>query len=67
MEVRPYTYEEFPEFTEPVEGAHIIETTGDEMGVLYQHDVEYDNVNGVSLRLQILIPNCRNDKYDFMS
>ena len=67
MEVRPYTYEEFPEFTEPVEGAHIIETTGDEMGVLYMHDVEYDNVAGVPLRLQILIPNCRNDKYDFMS
>ena len=67
MEVRPYTYEEFPEFNEPVEGAHIIETTGDELGVMYLHDVEYDNVNGTPLRLQIVIPNCRNDGYDFMA
>lgn len=66
MEVKPWTYEEFPEFTETVEGAHVIETTGDEIGTVYMHDVEYDNVGGVPLRLQILIPHCRNDKFDFM-
>ncbi len=64
MEVKPWTYEEFPEFTEEVEGAHIIETTGDEVGVLYLHDVEYANVNGTPLKLQILVPNSRNDKFD---
>ena len=44
MEVKSYTYEELPEFTDEVEGAGIIETTGDETGVNYFHDVEYANV-----------------------
>ncbi len=66
MEVKPWTYEEFPEFTEAVEGAHIIETTGEERGTLYMHDVEYVNMDGIPLHLQILIPNCRNDRFDPM-
>ena len=34
MEVRRYTYEEFPEFNEAIEGVKTIETTGDEISVL---------------------------------
>ena len=67
MEVKPWTYEEFPEFTEPVEGAHIIETTGNERGIMYLHDVEYKTSGDTTLHLQILIPNCRNDRFDFMA
>ena len=32
MEVKEWTYEEIPEFTEEVDGAHTVQTTGDEMG-----------------------------------
>ncbi len=60
MEVKEWTYEEFPEFTEEVEGARTISTTGDEMGVTYIPNVEYANIDGVKLHLQILLPFTRN-------
>ncbi len=66
MEVKNWTYEDLPEFTEEVEGAKVIETTGDEVGVSYLHDVEYANVNGTPLHLQILIPFSRNDHFNYM-
>lgn len=59
MEVRRYTYEEFPEFNEQIEGVKTIETTGDEISVHYMHDIEYAEVNGTKLHLQILIPASR--------
>ena len=65
MEVKEWSYEDLPEFTEEVEGARVIGTTGDELGVTYLHDIEYAKVNGVSLKLQIIIPVCRNDHYNF--
>ncbi len=61
MEVKEWTYEEMPEFTEEVEGSHLIPTTGDEIGVNYIHDVEYAEINGVKLHLQILFPFSRNE------
>ena len=63
MKVQPWTYEEFPEFTDIPAGAQVIDTTGDEPGVSYFHDVEYANVNGTPLHLQILIPTCRNSGF----
>ena len=66
MEIKHWTYAEFPEFKEPVEGVKLIPTTGDEQDVLYLHDVEYMKVGDVPLRLQILIPATRNHPYDFM-
>ena len=65
MELKPWTYEEFPEFSEPVEGAEIIETTGDEQGVVYLRDVEYAKPGGVPLHLQILVPATRNKPFRF--
>ena len=35
MEVKKWTYEEFPEYTEIPEGAQRIETTGNETGVRF--------------------------------
>lgn len=64
MEVKNWTYEEIPEFDQKVDGAKVIVTTGDEMGVSYGHDVEYANIDGVALHLQILTPTCRNDHYN---
>jgi acetyl esterase/lipase len=59
MEVRKWTYDEYPEF--PYADADgILETDGDEMAVKYFNDVEYVRVDGYSLHLQILIPFSRN-------
>ena len=63
MEVKNWSYEEFPDFTAVPEGAGVIETTGKEMGVHYYRDVEYAQVNGTPLHLQILIPACRNSGF----
>lgn len=60
MEVKNWTYEEIPEFEGRPEGVTVIETTGDEPGVSYLHDVEYANIGGTPLHLQILIPVSRN-------
>lgn len=58
MEVKKWTYEEFPEFT--MEGIEVIPSTGDETGVMYVNDVEYAVVGGTPLHLQIMIPMSRN-------
>ncbi|MCD7887596.1 MAG: alpha/beta hydrolase [Clostridiales bacterium] len=60
MELKDWTYEELPEFTEPVEGVSVLSTTGDEVGVTYLSDVAYAEVGGVTLHLQILQPGSRN-------
>ena len=63
MEVKQWNYDEFPEFTDIPEGAKVIETTGEEMGVNYFQDVEYANVDGTPLHLQLLIPACRKSSF----
>lgn len=62
MEVRAWEYDEFPPFEDEVEGAAWLDTTGDEMGVRYIPNVEYECVDGLSRMLQILIPSSRNAK-----
>ena len=63
MQVKPWSYDEFPEFTETPEGVEVIDTTGDEPGVNYYHDVEYACVEGTHLHLQVLIPSSRNSGF----
>lgn len=60
MELKAWTYDEMPAFSEEVVGATWLKTTGNEPGVRYVHDVEYQSVGGVSRVLQILIPTSRN-------
>ena len=60
MEIKDWTYEDFPEFKEPVEGAEILSTSGDEVGLVYLRDVEYASVDGIPLHLQIIKPFTRN-------
>lgn len=60
MECKAWTYEDFPDFTQEVEGAVRLPTTGDEIGIFYHHDVVYATVDGRALRLQILRPFTRN-------
>lgn len=64
MEVKAWSYEEFPEFKEKIPGVGVIETTGDEVGVNYLHDVVYSNINDTELHLQLLIPACRNAHFN---
>ena len=61
MEVKNWTYEEFPDYTEETEGAVFLKTTGDERAVYLHRDVVYANVDGVDLHLQILLPSARNE------
>jgi acetyl esterase/lipase len=59
MEIKKWTYEEYPEFG--MEGIEVIDSTGDEVAVRYINDVEYCNIDGTALHLQIMIPASRND------
>jgi acetyl esterase/lipase len=61
MEVRNWTYEAFPEWTELPEGAKSIPVTGDEPGTYYVPDVEYACPDGIPLHLQILLPVSRKE------
>lgn len=63
MEVKAWTYEEFPAFDEDVSDATWLDTNGDEEGVRYIPNVEYECVDGVSRVLQILVPHSRNRPY----
>ncbi len=58
MELKNWTYEEYPEFT--MENIPVIETTGDEYKINYFPDVVYAVMDGIPLHLQILQPKTRN-------
>lgn len=59
MECKAWTYEEFPEYDEIPEGASVVMTDGKEPGTQYMHDVVYAGTPEGDLRLQIIIPMCR--------
>ena len=61
MEVRDWTYEDFPEYNEIPPGADRIEVTGDEPGTFYVPDIEYAVIDGISLHMQLLLPLTRNE------
>ncbi|MDR1866981.1 MAG: alpha/beta hydrolase [Treponema sp.] len=61
MEVKAWTYDEFPDYTAPVLGAIRLKTTGDEIGVFHIPNVEYAHLDGIKLCLQILVPFTRNE------
>lgn len=58
MEIKKWTYEEFPEYQD--ERFRSIDTDGNDIGVVYLNDVEYVNMDGIPLHLQIMMPYCRN-------
>ena len=60
MEVKAWTYEEFPSFDEPVEGVTHLPTTGDEAGSSVFTDVKYCEIGGTELHLEFVIPENRN-------
>lgn len=64
MEIKEWTYEEYPSFDEYVNGAVRIHTSGDEIGTYIYSNVEYANIDGVPLHLQIITPQTRNMQND---
>lgn len=60
MELKAWEYDEFPEFEDRDVDATWIPTSGDEVGVSYVPNVEYEYVDGVARVLQILLPTSRN-------
>lgn len=60
MEIKNWTYEEYPSFDEEVEGVVRISTSGDEIGTNIYPSIEYANVDGVPLHLLIIVPQSRN-------
>lgn len=61
MEVKNWSYDEFPEFTDIPDGAEVLSATGEEIAVRCLHDVEYARVNGTPLHLEILLPMSRSE------
>lgn len=60
MEIKEWTYEEFPEYIEVLEGVPVLDTTG--MRCLYTgRNIEYGNEGGTALHLEIITPVTRNN------
>ncbi|MCF0105429.1 MAG: alpha/beta hydrolase [Holdemanella sp.] len=62
IEVKDYTYETMPEYTDVVEGAKIYEYDLNHIYVDYIPDIIYDIKDGHELHLQILMPKIFNKK-----
>ena len=62
MEVKEWSYEEYPSFDMPVDGVTRIPTSGDEKGTYIYSNVEYAHINGTTLHLQVITPQTRNTK-----
>ncbi|MCR5826277.1 MAG: alpha/beta hydrolase [Oscillospiraceae bacterium] len=61
MEIRSWSYDAFPAYAEPTEGAVWMDTTGDEVGVLYtQQQIVYMTAEGTPLHMDVLTPFTRN-------
>ena len=62
MEIKDWSYEEYPSFNEEVEGVKRIHTTGDEKGTYIYSNVVYAKVDETELHLQIITPLTRNSR-----
>lgn len=60
MEVKEWSYEEYPEYHTDLKDAEVLNTTGNELFVSYDPNVRYAVMNGYELTLQILSPQTRN-------
>lgn len=61
LEVKDYTYESMPDYSDVIEGAKEIQATGDEIDLIYCNDVVYDHKSDTDLHLQIIKPEIFND------
>lgn len=65
MELKDWSYEDLPEYEGCPEGAETIVCDGNDLGVEYIKDVVYAKTPQGDLRLQVLVPFCRNSKTVF--
>lgn len=61
MKVKNWTYEDYPEYHTGLKDAAILQTSGDEIFVTYHPDVTYAVMGGHVLKLQIMVPETRNE------
>lgn len=64
MEIKDWTYTDFPEYQTDLPDVKYIDSTGDEVRVLYHPNVEYADYGGQKVTLQILEPTTRNHPND---
>lgn len=63
MEVKEWSYEEYPSFDKPVDRVTRIPTSGYEKGTYIYSNVEYAHINGTTLHLQVITPQVRVISY----
>lgn len=61
MEVKDWSYDEYPEYHTALSDVTVIDTTGDEIFVAYHPDVQYAVMDDHRLMLQVLSPETRNE------
>lgn len=64
MEIKKWSYPDFPEYQTDLPDVKCIDSTGDEVRVLYNPNVEYADYGVQKLTLQILEPSTRNHPDD---
>lgn len=64
IEIKEWTYEDYPSYDTPIAGVERIPTSGDEKGTYIYSNVEYEKFGDMTLHLQIMIPQTRNTKDD---
>ena len=57
MEIKEWTYEEYPSFDEEIEGVKRIYTSGNEMGTYIYSNVEYKEIDEPCVALTIIGEN----------
>ena len=56
LEVKNWTFEEFPAYDEPIDGAIELQATGRELEIIYLHDIPYVTRENVTLPMQLILP-----------
>ena len=64
MEIKKWFYADFPEYQTDLPDVKCIDSTGDEVRVLYHPNIEYADYGGQKVTLHILEPTTRNHPDD---
>lgn len=58
MEVKNWSFEEFPAYDAPIDGAIELHASPSDIGVRYIRDIPYVTRDGLTLPMQLLLPHC---------
>ena len=56
MIVKNWSFDEFPAYDAPIDGARELYATGEEIDVVYRRDIPYVTRDGLTLPMQLLLP-----------